>query len=44
MAGVPGTTSDIFAAVKDVEANAIMISQVHSSCSFLLRADRRLNY
>ena len=28
MAGVPGTASDIFAAVKDVGANVIMISQV----------------
>ena len=30
MAGVPGTASAIFAAVKDVGANVIMISQVHS--------------
>ena len=28
MAGVPGTASAIFGAVKDVGANAIMISQV----------------
>ena len=28
MAGVPGTASDIFGAVKDVGANVIMISQV----------------
>lgn len=28
MAGVPGTSSAIFAAVKDVGANVIMISQV----------------
>ncbi|KAK9066670.1 hypothetical protein SSX86_013993 [Deinandra increscens subsp. villosa] len=35
MAGVPGTASDIFAAVKDVGANVIMISQAsseHSVC------------
>ena len=35
MAGVPGTASAIFGAVKDVRANVIMISQVHSS-SFAL--------
>jgi len=29
MAGVPGTASAIFGAVKDVGANVIMISQVH---------------
>lgn len=29
MTGVPGTASDIFAAVKDVGANVIMISQVN---------------
>lgn len=28
MAGVPGTASEIFGAVKDVGANVIMISQV----------------
>jgi hypothetical protein len=28
MAGVPGTSSAIFSAVKDVGANVIMISQV----------------
>lgn len=34
MAGVPGTASAIFSAVKDVGANVIMISQVHSvSCA-----------
>ncbi|CAH9141565.1 unnamed protein product [Cuscuta epithymum] len=35
MAGVPGTASDIFSAVKDVGANVIMISQAsseHSVC------------
>ncbi|CAI0556372.1 unnamed protein product [Linum tenue] len=35
MAGIPGTASDIFAAVKDVGANVIMISQAsseHSVC------------
>ncbi|KAG5559655.1 hypothetical protein RHGRI_009249 [Rhododendron griersonianum] len=35
MAGVPGTASDIFSAVKDVGANVIMISQAsseHSIC------------
>lgn len=31
MAGVPGTASGIFGAVKDVGANVIMISQVYSS-------------
>lgn len=31
MAGVPGTASAIFSAVKDVGANVIMISQVHIS-------------
>lgn len=31
MAGVPGTASAIFGAVKDVGANVIMISQVASS-------------
>lgn len=31
MAGVPGTASAIFGAVKDVGANVIMISQVQSS-------------
>jgi len=30
MAGVPGTASTIFSAVKEVGANVIMISQVHS--------------
>ena len=30
MAGVPGTASAIFGAVKDVGANVIMISQVQS--------------
>lgn len=30
MAGVPGTASAIFSAVKEVGANVIMISQVHS--------------
>lgn len=30
MAGVPGTASTIFSAVKDVGANVIMISQVFS--------------
>ena len=33
MAGVPGTASAIFGAVKDVGANVIMISQVSSSSS-----------
>lgn len=31
MAGVPGTASAIFGAVKDVGANVIMISQVSES-------------
>lgn len=31
MAGVPGTASAIFGAVKDVGANVIMISQVLTS-------------
>lgn len=31
MAGVPGTASAIFSAVKDVGANVIMISQVSRS-------------
>ena len=38
MAGVPGTASAIFGAVKDVGANVIMISQVSSPsdiCSIL---------
>lgn len=35
MAGVPGTASDIFSAVKDVGANVIMISQVYLFSSFL---------
>jgi hypothetical protein len=30
MAGVPGTASTIFSAVKEVGANVIMISQVHA--------------
>jgi len=30
MTGVPGTASTIFSAVKEVGANVIMISQVHS--------------
>jgi bifunctional aspartokinase / homoserine dehydrogenase 1 len=29
MAGVPGTASAIFGAVKDVDANVVMISQVY---------------
>ncbi|GKA50883.1 bifunctional aspartokinase/homoserine dehydrogenase 2, chloroplastic [Tanacetum coccineum] len=39
MGGVPGTASDIFAAVKDVGANVIMISQgsVNIQCEFWLR-------
>lgn len=32
MAGVPGTASAIFGAVKDVGANVIMISQVPDRC------------
>ena len=35
MAGVPGTASAIFGAVKDVGANVIMISQVLTSFLFL---------
>lgn len=31
MAGIPGTASAIFSAVKDVGANVVMISQVHLS-------------
>jgi bifunctional aspartokinase / homoserine dehydrogenase 1 len=31
MAGVPGTASAIFSAVKDVGANVIMISQVNGN-------------
>lgn len=33
MAGVPGTASAIFSAVKEVGANVIMISQVSASSS-----------
>lgn len=36
MAGVPGTANAIFAAVKDVGANVIMISQVYSPSDFIL--------
>lgn len=35
MAGVPGTASAIFSAVKEVGANVIMISQVYGLLSFL---------
>lgn len=35
MAGVPGTSSAIFSAVKDVGANVIMISQVEILLTFL---------
>lgn len=34
MAGVPGTASAIFGAVKDVGANVIMISQVPTFSDF----------
>lgn len=36
MAGVPGTASEIFGAVKDVGANVIMISQVLALLSLSL--------
>ena len=38
MAGVPGTASAIFVAVKDVGANVIMISQVLPSSKSLCSA------
>lgn len=39
MAGVPGTASAIFGAVKDVGANVIMISQVYIMLSSLCGND-----
>lgn len=36
MAGVPGTSSAIFSAVKDVGANVIMISQVDNVLLYLV--------
>lgn len=47
MAGVPGTASAIFGAVKDVGANVIMISQVQSLsfvvllCAIVIKIENR---
>lgn len=41
MAGVPGTASDIFGAVRDAGANVIMISQV---IFLIISVRRRMSY